>query len=64
MLTGKYKKGEAAPEGSRWGDYGVTYQKRFWSDATFDTGGVVAQVAAEAGASPAQAALAWALSQK
>jgi 1-deoxyxylulose-5-phosphate synthase len=66
MLTGKYKPGETAPPDSRfgWGDYGRTYQDRFWSEAKFELSDLVKEIAADMQVSAAQAALAWTLRNK
>jgi aryl-alcohol dehydrogenase-like predicted oxidoreductase len=65
MLTGKYRRGQDPPEGSRFalGDYGRVYRERYWSDRMFDVAEAVAEVGAEAGCTPAQVALAWLLSR-
>jgi aryl-alcohol dehydrogenase-like predicted oxidoreductase len=65
MLTGKYRRGQEAPAGSRfgWGAYGEMYQRRYWSEPTFDVVEAVVRIAEETGASPAQVALAWLLAQ-
>ena len=38
MLAGRYRRGQAPPEGSRFarGDYGRMYQERYWSGPMFD----------------------------
>jgi aryl-alcohol dehydrogenase (NADP+) len=65
MLTGKYRRGEEPPAGSRFGrgEYGRIYQQRYWSDRMFDVTEAVEAVAREAGVTPAQVALAWLLAQ-
>jgi 1-deoxyxylulose-5-phosphate synthase len=65
MLTGKYRRGDDPPEGSRFtlGDYGRLYRERYWSGQMFDVAEAVAEVAAEVGRTPAQVALAWLLSR-
>jgi aryl-alcohol dehydrogenase-like predicted oxidoreductase len=65
MLTGKYRRGQEPPAGSRfdWGEYGRMYQRRYWSDRVFDVAEAVEEIAAELGASAAQVALAWLLAQ-
>jgi aryl-alcohol dehydrogenase (NADP+) len=61
MLTGKYRRGGAPPEGSRFGrgEWGRVYQGRYWSDRMFDVVEAVEAVAKEEGLTPAQVALAW-----
>ena len=63
MLAGRYRRGEAAPEGSRFarGDYGRMYQGRYWSDAMFDVAETVEDVSRAEGMTPAQVSLAWML---
>jgi aryl-alcohol dehydrogenase-like predicted oxidoreductase len=62
FLTGKYRRGEALPEGSRfagsseWGDKHLT-------DPAFDALEIVEAVAAEKDATPSQIALAWCIRQ-
>lgn len=65
MLTGRYRRGEPPPAGSRfaWGDYGRMYQGRYWSERTFDVAEAVAAVAAAEGLTAAQVALAWLLAR-
>jgi aryl-alcohol dehydrogenase-like predicted oxidoreductase len=65
MLTGKYRRGQEPPVGSRFalGEYGRSYQRRYWDDRMFDVVEAVTEVARELGASPAQVALAWLLAQ-
>ena len=66
MLTGKYRRGEEVPAGSRfgWGGYGQMYQRRYWSDRVFDVVDVVVQIGQEMGVSAAQVALAWLLGKQ
>jgi aryl-alcohol dehydrogenase-like predicted oxidoreductase len=66
MLTGRYRRGEPPPEGSRfaWGDYGRMYQGRYWSERMFDVAEAVAAVARAEGGTPAQVALAWLLGKE
>ena len=69
FLTGKYRRGNAPPEGSRFEhpEVGEIWEKyRFtegnpgvYSDAAFDILDVVEALAAEKNATPAQVALAW-----
>jgi aryl-alcohol dehydrogenase (NADP+) len=63
MLTGKYRRGQEPPEGSRFalGEYGRMYRKRYWSDQMFEVAEAVVEVARELGGSPAQVAVAWLL---
>ena len=65
VLTGKYKRGEEPPEGSRFaaGDFGRLYRGRYWSDPMFDAADEVAAVARELGMTPAQVAVGWLLAQ-
>ena len=66
MLTGKYRRGQEPPEGSRFalGDYGRMYRQRYWSDRMFDVAEAVTEIANESGHTPAQVALAWLLAQE
>ena len=63
VLTGKYQRGQTPPPESRfgWGDYGVMYQGRYWSDEMFGVVEGLVAVAQQEGMTPAQAALAWML---
>lgn len=65
VLTGKYKRGEEPPEGSRFaaGDLGRLYRGCYWSDPMFDAADEVAAVARELGMTPAQVAVGWLLAQ-
>jgi len=65
MLTGRYRRDEPPPEGSRfaWGDYGRMYQGRYWSERMFDVAEAVTTVARAEGLTPAQVALAWLLAR-
>ena len=65
MLTGRYRRGQEPPAESRfgWGEYGRTYQRRYWSERMFDVVEAVGAVAADIGSSPARVALAWLLAQ-
>ncbi len=65
MLTGRYRRGEAPPEGSRFGrgDWGRMYQGRYWSDRMFDVAETVVDVAKAEGLTPAQVALVWLLAK-
>ena len=65
MLTGKYKRGEAPREGTRFalGTAASLYQQRYWQDATID---VVERLAADVGSrgkSITHVALRWVLDQ-
>ncbi len=66
MLTGKYRRGEEVPAGSRfgWGEYGQMYQRRYWSDRVFDVVEAVVQIGEQMGVSAAQVSLAWLLGQQ
>ena len=63
MLTGKYRRGQPPPPESRfgWGDYGLMYQGRYWSDEMFAVVEGLVAVAQQEGMTPAQTALAWML---
>jgi aryl-alcohol dehydrogenase (NADP+) len=63
LLTGKYRRGEALPEGARFsaGDWAELYRGRYWSDAALNVVDVVAAVSRREGVTPAQLALAWLL---
>jgi aryl-alcohol dehydrogenase-like predicted oxidoreductase len=63
VLTGKYKPGEPHPEGSRATDDkgGANMVKRWLSDDTLTAVGRLEPIAAEAGLSMAQLAVAWVL---
>ena len=61
FLSGRYRRGEAPPEGSR-----IAYRTnidipRYYSDAAFDIVDEVKAVAEETGKTPSQVALAWLL---
>jgi aryl-alcohol dehydrogenase-like predicted oxidoreductase len=67
MLTGKYRRGDPPPAGSRYsdtGELGDVYRKRYWSGGTFDLVDLLLAVARSEGVSPGEAALAWTLSQR
>lgn len=66
MLTGKYRRDQPPPEGSRFaqGDYGRMYQGRYWNDAMFDVADAVRAGADELGCRPAQLAIAWLLGRE
>lgn len=63
MLTGKYRRSDPPPEGSRFarGDWGKMYQGRYWHDRMFDVVDEVMAVAKAEGLTPVQVALAWSL---
>jgi len=64
-LTGKYKKGQIAPQGSRLADENSNqFMKRFLTDAHFDRLEQLERVAKELDISLPQLALAWVLRQK
>jgi aryl-alcohol dehydrogenase-like predicted oxidoreductase len=66
LLTGKYRRGESPPEGTRFamgGPYGALYRGRYWHDALFDAVDKVKEVAENCNATPAQVAIAWMLQQ-
>jgi aryl-alcohol dehydrogenase-like predicted oxidoreductase len=62
VLTGKYKRGEEPPPGSRAGR-GAIWQ-RMLDDRNLDIADEVAKVAAELGTTPTAVALAWVLSRR
>jgi len=63
LLTGKHDRSGRPPQGSRFtlGRAGAMYQARYWHDREFDTIEELRGVAAEAGVSLAQLAVAWVL---
>ncbi len=65
FLSGKYKKGDDPPEGSRFmlGTARRTYQQRYWHDAQFDAVEMFRQAAEVRGHTPASVAIAWVLEQ-
>jgi aryl-alcohol dehydrogenase (NADP+) len=65
MLTGRYRRGDEPPEGSRFarGDWGRMYRGRYWSERMFDVAEAVVDVAKADGATPAQVALGWLLTR-
>lgn len=65
VLTGKYKRDQPPPEGSRFslGDYGRMYQGRYWQDAMFDVVEALVDAAQNEGCTPAQLAVAWLLAK-
>ncbi|MEM9188175.1 MAG: aldo/keto reductase [Myxococcota bacterium] len=60
FLTGKYEKGQSAPEGSRMAQWKERYQ-RFDNERNWTIIDAVRKVATEVEASPAQVSLAWLL---
>ncbi len=62
LLTGKFKKGAAAPAGAR-GAVDPTMRERFVADKNLAIAETVASVAASLGKSASQVALAWAATQ-
>ncbi|MBK7584397.1 MAG: aldo/keto reductase [Myxococcales bacterium] len=62
FLSGKYQRGAAAPEGSRFKKLEARYA-RFDTDKNWKIVDAVASIAKETGASPSQVALAWVLSR-
>ena len=62
FLTGKYQRGEAAPEDSRYGG-GSGWAQRHFTDAAFAVVEEVVAIAAEKGRTPSQVALAWCAQQ-
>jgi aryl-alcohol dehydrogenase-like predicted oxidoreductase len=62
VLTGKYKPGQPAPDGSRAARGG--FWARMLDDQSVDLAVEVGKVAAEVGATPAAVALAWVLSRR
>jgi 1-deoxyxylulose-5-phosphate synthase len=63
LFTGKYKRGEAAPEGSRALTQGERFTNRWMTDRNFTLVERVEGVAAEAGISLAHLAIAWAMAK-
>lgn len=66
MLAGRYRRGEEAPEGSRFarGEYGRMYRDRYWSERMFDVAETVEAIARSEEMTPAQVALAWLLARE
>jgi aryl-alcohol dehydrogenase-like predicted oxidoreductase len=66
FLTGKYRRDEPPPEGTRFalaGGSGSLYRARYWNDRLFDAVDMVKEVAKSSGAAPAQVSVAWLLQQ-
>ncbi len=61
FFTGKYRRGEEAPEGSRF--HGRGGREGLLSDAAFDVLDVVESIAEEKGCTPSQLVLAWCFQQ-
>lgn len=63
FLTGKYRRGETIPEGSRYDSFWSGGRERIFTDAAFAVLDAVEQLARDKGATPSQIALAWCISQ-
>lgn len=65
LLTGKYREDVPPPPDTRFGRgaHGEMYQRRYWSDASFQIVEAVREVAREESMSMAQVALAWMLAR-
>ena len=66
FLTGKYRRGDPPPEGTRFAFGGVSgdlYRARYWHDKLFDAVDRVKEVAEGCEATPAQVSVAWLLQQ-
>lgn len=63
FLTGKYKRGEAPPEGARLQDTDSGRGKRLFSDAGFDVLETAETLASQKGCTVSQLALAWCAAQ-
>jgi len=63
MLTGKYKPGEDAPEGTRAADsrQNLVIKQMYWTEDNKQKGQELAAIAAELGVSAAEVAIAWCL---
>ena len=62
MLTGKYRRGEAPPAGSRL-EFDVTRRHQLYEDDTFDRIDALAAYAAARGRTPVELAFAWLLAE-
>ena len=62
VLTGKYKRGDELPEGSRLQAFD-TYYQRYYTDQTFDIVEAFVAHAKQRGVTPAQLALAWVMAE-
>jgi aryl-alcohol dehydrogenase-like predicted oxidoreductase len=64
MLTGKYRRGEAFPEDSRWASYQANpIMRRRFNEQVFDAIEPLEALAAEKGVTVSQFALAWCMAQ-
>ncbi len=63
FLTGNYKRGEDAPEGSRFDAFWKGLEQKHFTDAAFAVLDVVTALADEKGCTPYQIALAWCMQQ-
>lgn len=63
LFTGKYRRGEAPPEGSRAAKQGPRFAERWLTDANFDLAEGMEAVAAEAGVTLPQLTLAWVMAR-
>ncbi|MEW8977522.1 MAG: aldo/keto reductase [Symbiobacterium sp.] len=63
LFTGKYRRGEAPPAGSRAATQGSRFVERWFTDANFDLVEAMERLAAEAGVTLAQLTLAWVMSR-
>ena len=65
MLTGRYQKGQAVPEGTRFSlkRSGELYQRRYWNEPMMDGAQRVGNFMRQRGKSLTHAALAWVLAQ-
>jgi len=66
FLTGKYRRDEPPPEGTRFalaGGSGSLYRNRYWHDKLFDAVDRVKEAAESFAATPAQVSVAWLLQQ-
>ncbi|MFC1561020.1 aldo/keto reductase family protein [Candidatus Latescibacterota bacterium] len=63
MLTGKYKPGEAAPEGTRAADddTNVVIKKLYWTEKNKQKAQDFVKISSDMGTTPAQLAIAWCL---
>ncbi len=61
FLTGKYRRGEEAPPGTRFAVRADIYMPRYWNDANFDALERLVAVASGAGLPPGLMALAWSM---
>lgn len=63
FLTGKYRRGQPAPEGSRYNAFWNSAEKDVLIDPAFDVLDVVETIAEEKACTPAQVSLAWCMNQ-